>query len=338
MSASTTPAINLAATNSTNGGSATLTGIVSGQNPSIAGHDLVYYYTYALCASYPGSAVQTPNATITSAPVSGTLPGVPVSGLPSGQAVCHQACVVDKTVNGPAVCGATEQFVIPLVDTTAPVGVGATNSSSSGGFATFTVTYANVTAGHNISTYYKYGPCPPPLALQTAAVATTNAAASGSTANAPTTGLPLNVSICYQSVSSSRLPTYLSCLLTHPSTCTTSYPQCETDLTDGSGPFCGDIQTFRIPVIETLPATNVGATNNTAIGGYATLPGSWAGATPGDTLATFYKYGDCQTYPTGSSVTPNTTVTNAQATGTMTSQAVTGLPAGADTCFQAVRT
>lgn len=109
------------------------------------------------------------------------------------------------------------------------------------------------------------------------------------------------------------------------------------DVTDGSV-FAGDVETFKIPTVDTLPATNVGATNNTAIGGYATLPGTWAGATPGNTLQTFYRYGPCDApYPTGSSVTPNTTVTSAPATGTMTPAPVTGLVAGADTCFQAVR-
>lgn len=108
------------------------------------------------------------------------------------------------------------------------------------------------------------------------------------------------------------------------------------DVTDGSV-FAGDVETFKIPTVDTLPATNVGATNSTN-GGFGTLNGEWSGAIPGHTLQTFYRCGPCDApYPTGSSVSPNTTVTNAPATGTMTPAPVTGLAAG-DVCYQAVRT
>lgn len=296
----------------------------------------------------------------------------PLGGIP----YCYKACVVDITTNGAAVCGSVKQFVIPVVATTTPVNMmGATNSSSTGGSATFMGTYSNVTPGNSISTYYKYGPCLPPLNSQTAAVTTANAPASGNTAGTSVTGLPVGVDICYQAVrawaqqegrdgkgghgcrpgfSGRRLsPCCLSWISRpcreptnplsrarphphHPLICPppSSTLQCMIDMTTTLQPICGDVETFRIPVVDTLPSSEVGATNSTN-GGFGTLNGQWSDTIPGHTLKTFYRYGSCDApYPSGSALTTNTTVNSAGATGTMTPAQVAGLAAGS-VCFQA---
>lgn len=217
---------------------------------------------------------------------------------------------MDVTASSSPLCGDVETFRIPVVETLPPSDVGATNSTN-GGFGTLNGQWSGVTPGNTIKTFYRCGMCNAPYPTNSALTANTAAASAQATwTMSPelVTGLATG-DVCYQA--------------------------CYFDTTEGTGPFCSDVQTFSVPGVQTDPPTNVFPTNNPAIGGYAQFEGSYTGYPAGHNRSSWYSYAPCQSYPGDAIRTANRSTTNAPASGSLPGVPVQGLPVGVKICYEA---
>lgn len=167
--------------------------------------------------------------------------------------------------------------------------------------ATFSGSYTDLPGGHNLSTYFVYGPGP-----------------CNSFPNGNSSSTPLQTTAS-ASINGTVPPVTVSDLEPIGSYCVSL---CLQDDTAGSGFTCTAPTSFstpKAPEVITDPPYNVGFQNG------STFIGSYNSFVSGHTLWAYYLYGECDTFPATAVGTYTETITAAPGNGTLSPVIITGL-------------